>query len=345
MARVGRALGVALAWLLVAAPKPCFADDDSDRAEQTFRDGNRAFSAGDYHAAFDAYRAAWSLRQSFDIACNLGRTEIELGLSRDAAEHLDYCLRTYSVSSRGDVRDAKERFRELFQRVQREVGSLSVEVRPTGSEIMVDGASYGTAPLGRQIFLTPGSHLVRVHLSGFQDEERSITAEPGAVLAVTISLAALDAKPSPVAATAAPTAPRPPPQPAAHRGMEPRTIVVISGAAASLVALGVGVGFALEARAAHDEAARHGEAANQSGTGCPTGSTAPDCTALQSATAREDRSRKRADAALLTGGIVAGATLAAWLVIPDLARSKAASFRALPWVGRETAGVSFAGTY
>jgi hypothetical protein len=341
MARVGRALGVALTLFVATTSRPSRADDESDRAEQSFREGNRAFADGDYHAAFDAYREAWSLRQSFDIACNLGRTEIELGLSRDAAEHLDYCLRTYSVSSREDVRAAKERFVTLFQRVRREVGALAVEVRPAGAELTVDGASYGTAPLGHEIFVTPGTHLVRAHLSGFRDEERSITAEPGAALGLAISLVA-DARP---AVATAPTAGAPARQEVPRKGMEPRTIVVISGAAASLIALGVGVGFALDAGAAHDEASRHGEAASQDGTGCPTASTSTDCAGLEDAVSREKRSRNRADAALLTGAILGGATLAAWLVIPDLARSKSASLRAVPWIGRETTGVSFAGTY
>jgi len=344
MARVARALGVALALFVAATSRPSRADDESDRAEQSFREGNRAFAAGDYHAAFDAYREAWSLRQSFDVACNLGRTEIELGLSRDAAEHLDYCLRTYSVSSREDVRAAKERFVTLFQGVRREVGALAVEVRPAGAEVTVDGASYGPAPLGHELFVTPGTHVVRAHLSGFRDEERSITAEPGAALGLAISLAALDANARPAVATT-PVAAAPARGQRAHQGMEPRTIVVLSGAAASLIALGVGVGFALEAGAAHADASRHGEAAIQAGTGCPAGSPSPDCAALEDAVARENQSRDRADAALLTGAILGGATLAAWLVIPDLARSKTASLRAVPWVGRETTGLSFAGTY
>ncbi|HSU40849.1 MAG TPA: PEGA domain-containing protein [Polyangiaceae bacterium] len=340
MARVGRALGVALALFVAAMSRPSRADDESDRAEQSFRDGNRAFASGDYHAAFEAYRAAWSLRQSFDVACNLGRTEIELGLSRDAAEHLDYCLRTYSVSSRDDVRAAKERFSTLLQQVRREVGALTLEVRPAGTEITVDGASYGTAPLGHELFVTPGSHLVRAHLTGFRDEERSITAEPGAALGLSISLEA-NARPLAAAPVAgAPSRPQP-----ARKGIEPRTIVVISGAAASLIALGVGVGFALDAGAAHADASRHGEAASETGTGCPPRSTSPDCVALTDAVSREKRSRHRADAALLTGVILGAATVGAWLVMPDLARSKTTSLRALPWIGRETTGVSLAGTY
>jgi hypothetical protein len=344
MARVARALGVTLALLVTLAPRSSRAEDDADRAEQAFGDGNRAFAAGDYHAAYDAYRSAWSLKQSFDIACNLGRTEIELGLSRDAAEHLDYCLRTFSVSSRDEVRDANKRFHELFQRVRREVTALTVEVRPVGAEVSVDGASYGATPIGHEIFVTPGAHVIRAHLSGFQDAERPITAEPGSTLGVSMTLAALPPKtaaPTVVAAASGPAPARTEPQ----RGMQPRTIVVIAGAAASLVALGVGVGFAVDAAAAHDSASRSGEAANQGGGGCVAQSTSPDCVALKDAVDRENRSRDRADALLMTGAILGGATIGAWLLIPDLNSKNVGSLRAQPWVSREASGVSFTGTY
>ncbi len=350
MARVARGLGVALAVLVSVAARPSFADDDGDRAEQSFVEGNRAFAAGDYHAAFEAYRAAWSLKQTFDIACNLGRTEVELSLSRDAAEHLDYCLRTFSVSARGDVRDANRRFRDLFLRVRREVGALTVDVRPSGAEITVDGASYGVAPIGHDIFLTPGQHLVRARLAGFENEERSITAEAGASIGVTFTLTAarLAAPPSrDVPSKASPrahNAPAPTPRP--QHAIEPRTITVLAGAGASLIALGVGVGFALDAGSARSDASRLGAAANQPGAGsCPPGFSNGDCDALHTAVDREKRSRNVADVALTTGALLGGATLAAWLLIPDITRTEVGSLKAAPWVGARGSGVLLTGSY
>jgi hypothetical protein len=355
MARIGRLLGVALALWVGSRASPARADDDTDRAEQAFRQGNGAFAAGDYHAAFDAYRTAWSLKQTFDIACNLGRTEVELSLSRDAAEHLDYCLRTFSVSSRGDVRDANKRFRELFQRVRRQVGALSVEVRPAGAEITVDGASYGVAPIGHDIFLTPGTHLVKARLSGFLDEDRSVVADPGGSLNVTFALTpvARGSAAAPVPRGAAPASapplsarPAAPGAPARETATEPRTIVVISGAAASVIALGVGIGFTLDAGAARDRASKLGASVHtSSGAACGPGASLPDCVSLRDAVDHEHRSRDGADIALMTGAILGVSTLAAWLIIPDLARSEVGVLRASPWVGRGGSGVALTGAY
>ncbi|HEV8550615.1 MAG TPA: PEGA domain-containing protein [Polyangiaceae bacterium] len=348
MARVAPRLAIVAALAVALAPRPSAASDvDNEQAEESFREGNRAFAAGDYHAAFAAYRAAWSLKQTFDIACNLGRTEVELSLSRDAAEHLDYCLRTFSVSSRGEVRDANKRFRELFARVRHEVAALSVEVRPAGAEVTVDGASYGLAPLGRDIFLDPGPHRVRARLSGFHDDERSVTAEAAGSLSVSLALTPLPA-PSPAAVAATPAERAAAPSAVAHpeaNGIEPRTIVVLAGTGLSLVALGIGLGFTLDANSTHERAQAVSDEVRANQGGCQAAST-PDCQSLASLVDHTQKSRDVADIALGTGAALGAATLAAWLLIPDAASNPTSgSLRALPSVGRGFAGVSFTGAY
>ena len=343
MARVSRLLALLGAALVLFAASPASAaDDDSDRAEVAFKDGNRAFAAGDYHAAFDAYRTAWSLKQTFDIACNLGRTEVELSLARDAAEHLDYCLRTFSVSSRGEVKDAKQRFRELFARVRREVSALSVEAHPAGAEITVDGASYGLAPLGHDLFLVPGEHRVRARLSGFQEQERIVNAEAGGDVSISLTL---EHAPPPVAAT--PVAPAPPrDEPAPSRGVEPRTVALIAGSSLSLVALGIGVGFTLDANAARDDAKSLGKKIHASPAGGCMDPEVPDCQELGTLVTRQGDSRHAAEVALVTAAAVEGATLLAWLLIPSLAPAKkAGELRAVPLVGRSASGILLTGAY
>jgi len=283
----------------------------------------------------------------------LGRTEVELALSRDAAEHLDFCLRTFSVSSRDEVRDANKRFRELFNRVRREVTALTLEVRPLGAEITVDGASFGMAPLGRDLFLAPGPHLVRAHLNGYEDEERAVTADAGGTLAVTIALAAVPVAPA-TAAAAAPVAPAPAAAPApspvatprVESGMEPRTIVLLSGAGASLVALGLGAYFALSADSAQDDASRLGATAHAGpDPACTTGVATSTCASLRNAVEREQDNRSRADIALTTGALLGGVTVGAWLLSPDIARSGTARVKAAPWVASGGSGLAVFGVY
>jgi hypothetical protein len=344
-----RLAALVVAGILVSAPRPGSASEgDAERAEAAFREGNRAFAVGDYHAAFSAYRQAWSLKQAFDIACNLGRTEVELSLYRDAAEHLDYCLRTFSVSSRGEVRDANKRFHDLFVRVRAEVSALSIDARPAGAEITVDGASYGVSPLGHDIFLDPGTHRVRARLPGFQADERSVVAEAGGTLSVSLTLSQL-----PPVAPVAPVAVRPAePKSSAtlaaspERGMQPRTVVLLSGAGLSLVALGIGLGFAVDANAARDNAAELGNRIHQNGEGSCARAGSADCLALTNEVSRQQNSHDAAQFALITSGGIAAATLAAWLLIPDVSyTTQVGKLQARPVVGRSYSGASLYFTY
>jgi hypothetical protein len=339
---VNLALAIAGAWLALASAARA---EGSDRADELFREGNRAFAAGDARTAYEAYRGAWSLRKSFDIACNLGRTEAELQLSRDAAEHLDYCLKTYPASSRDDLREANKRFRELFAEVRAKVAALRIETRPPGAEIAVDGARYGTTPLAGDVFVDPGQHRVRAELQGFDGDERAIEVTAGASLTVSFLLGR--SRDTPATGAPYPSAPPiAPVAPAERRSADIRTTVVISGAALSLIGLGVGTGFYLDARSTTDRIGRIGRALDL-GPGrvaCTDPSPPPDCQNLADAVEHEKGARKGADIAFTASALLGVATVAAWLVIPE-EHHQAASARLAPVVSPSFQGFAISGRY
>jgi hypothetical protein len=342
LARVSPRIAVVATCLSLAGSARA---EGADRADELFRQGNQAFAAGDARAAYEAYRGAWSLRKSFDIACNLGRTEAELSLSRDAAEHLDYCLKTYPASSRDDLREANKRFRELFADVRARVAALRIETRPPGAEIAVDGASYGTTPLNRDVFVDPGRHRVRAELQGFDDEERAIEVVAGASLTVSFLLGrsqeALPSVPTPFPGVDATK-----PSASERRTASVRTTAVISGAALTLIGLGVGTGFHLDARATSNRIGRIGRAL-ELGPGravCSEGSPPPDCEKLRDEVAEEKTARKGANVAFTASALLGLATVAAWLVIPD-EHGKGPSAKVGPIVAPSFAGVAATGRY
>jgi len=340
VARIG--IGVGVLGALLALSLPVLAQ--APRADELFREGNRAFAAGDARGAYQAYREAWSLRKSFDIACNLGRTEAELSLSRDAAEHLDYCIRTYPASSREELRQAYLRFQELFTEVRARVAALRLETKPQGAEVSVDGVTYGTTPREAEVFVDPGQHRVRAELVGFRPEERVVEVAAGATLAVGFSLVREQGAPVaaavPAAAAHSTTAPE-------RRTASVRTTVVLSGAAVTLVGLGIGTGFFLDARAKSERVNSLGLVLreNVGPAACSSPAPPPDCAALSDAVHDEQRARDRADVAFTAAGIVAGATIVAWLLIPDDAEESAGAARVAPWFTSTARGVSVQGRY
>lgn len=319
--------------------------DDDERAEELFRAGNAAFAEDDLHAAYDAYRAAWSLRQSFDIACNLGRTEAELMLSRDAATHLDYCVRTFSASSRSEFRGAQERFRTLFNSVRTKIGAFSITTYPEGAQVEVDGVSWGTSPLAAPVFVDPGAHRVLVRLAGYPPVERLLTVEAGGTMALRVDLTAEEgpARPAPPA-PAPPVAPTPPPQPAppspvdSERAFGARGVVVLTGAALTAVGVGVGVGFSLAAEAARrDVDALAGD--------CDGDARTAACRRLDAALREEDQRRDVATLSFVLAAATSAATLSAFLLLPDAKPKASAPFAASAFVSADALGVSLSGRY
>jgi hypothetical protein len=314
--------------------------DDAARAEELFRAGNAAFADDDLHAAYDAYRAAWSLRESFDIACNLGRTEAELMLSRDAATHLDYCVRTFSASSRNEFRGALERFRALLGTVRKKVGAFQITSYPSGAAVEVDRAACGTSPLPAPVFVDPGEHHVLVRLPGYQTVERVLHVDAGGIVALRVDLSPegeTPAIPEPSAVAAKVELESPPPTPL-KTGMGARDIALLSGGSLALVGLGVGLGFSLAATSAREEADNFLGAC-----GGEPGSQA--CVTLARALELEHDRRDVATLSFTLAAAVGGATLAAFFLIPDAKPDDNTSVRASAFVTPEALGLSIAWRY
>ena len=169
-----------------------------DQAIVHFNEGNEAFTRGDTHEAYKQYQTAWQLHRTFDIACNLGRAEAELGKLPQAAGHLAYCLEHFSSSPQHDLRDARQRYAELFDTIRTQVSSLSFDVDPNGAEISVNGEIVGTTPLDRNVFVLPGTQVVELRLAGYQHLKREIPAGAGESRKLRLRLERLEPQSAPL---------------------------------------------------------------------------------------------------------------------------------------------------
>ncbi len=66
-------------------------------------------------------------------------------------------------------------------------GNISISSSPTGAEVLVDGASKGSAPVTVPN-VPPGSHAVKCKLSGYADNDNSATVTAGSTSSVICSL-------------------------------------------------------------------------------------------------------------------------------------------------------------
>src|SRR5690606_33144886 len=73
----------------------------------------QAWIEGDKVRAREHYKLALELEEAWDVACNLGRAEGELGLDAEALTHLDICLKEYPPSEDRKVQEARVKFYDL----------------------------------------------------------------------------------------------------------------------------------------------------------------------------------------------------------------------------------------
>lgn len=315
-----------------------------------FNEGNEAFRRGDTHEAYRQYQTAWQLHRTFDIACNLGRAEAELGKVAEAADHLAYCLDHFSSSPQQDLRAARQRYSELFKTVRAQVSSLKLEVNPDGAEVFVNGVSLGTTPLERDVFVLPGTQTVELELEGYRSLRREIPASAGESRSLQLRLERLDPSAPPTGSTAvthdAPSSL--PPADVSTNGVSARSIALLSGAVLTAAGAGVGLGFYLQGAKLDDEASVlrddvEAESAPDPNP-CATASN-PACSQLDATVDRRDHAWTVSTIGFVSMGVFGLGTLATWLWWPAATNASASAHApvVVPVVTGEHWGVSING--
>ncbi len=188
------------------------AASDQDRADSLFLQGKTAAQAKKWDEAYELLERAWALKQSYDIASNLGQVAYLLGKHAEAAQHVSFAIRHYPAT--GDA-EQKQKAQELLDMVRQKVSSLSVRVTPQDAEVLIDGASAGRAgALPPELFVDPGERTVVARLEG-QEIERHVSAEAGGHYRLELTLAN-----APAAAADAPLA-APDSDSSAHASTQP----------------------------------------------------------------------------------------------------------------------------
>ncbi|MFZ5892539.1 MAG: hypothetical protein ACOY0T_15880 [Myxococcota bacterium] len=157
------AAGPGTVHIAAAQSAPIGTSGDANEVRELIAQANRAMNENQFESARALFLKAWSLRRSYDVAAGLGQAELELGRFRDAAEHLDYCLREFPPT---ENRDLEKEIRAGFERAKGHVAVLSLTVDRTGADVLVDGVRVGVTPLPSVLFLDPGPHAIEARLNG-----------------------------------------------------------------------------------------------------------------------------------------------------------------------------------
>jgi tetratricopeptide (TPR) repeat protein len=302
-----------------AQPKPPVAA----QVAQLFEQAQAAFAKGDKQGACDAYKAAWALQKSYDIAGNLGNVEVKLGKYRDAAEHLAFALDNFPPTGEPATQKAIEK---KLADVLKEVGRVRVRVTvndasTSGASVTVNGTPAGTSPIAGTLFVAPGTVVIEAKLPGYLDAHQELAVAKGSEQAVTLALVPL-------------AAPR--------RSVVPGAVLGgVAGAAAvtGAVLLAVGASKLSTSRSLNQQIA----AAHDS---CVPGHLDPLCSTLQSTASLSD-SLEHAGVAVLIGAGAAAVGSALYFVWPESKprTPTAGGIRVVPTATATSGGVLLSGAF
>jgi tetratricopeptide (TPR) repeat protein len=298
------------------APTTAAPDSPEARAADLFRRANKLYDAGKFAEAETLYREAWALSKSWDIACNLGAVELDLGKHRDAAEHLAYALREYPAGGKQTQRQALQ---ERLQEARAHVGTLRVRVNVEGAEVSINGTSIGKTPLPPEVFVNPGAVAIDVRSDGYEPAKKTTEAKKGEAQDITITLTP---KPRPSVAPA----------------------FVLGGLA--IVGVGVGTGLMVASNdKANDAAKRLDQLVGTYGAKpCDNPAASSECTTTADTLRARDTLGNAAIGAFVGSGVAAAAGLGYWL-ITRREPTKTGRVQALPVVSSNAGGVVVLGSF
>jgi hypothetical protein len=288
-------LALALGASSGVAQAQAVSGEQAQAAERLFESGTRAFEASEYSRAIDELAESYRLFPSYRTACGLGQVELHLSRYRDAAQHLDFCLKNFP---NGDV-PTQQRILAGLTEARRRVFALAVRVNVTDAEVRIDGKLVGTVPRADDFFVGPGNHRVEVRKSGYQ----SVTAEfffpSGGQRDWLVKL-----------------------QPSTQdAGSEASSsggagYVLVTGAALTGVLVAGGVLFRVSAASAASDARELQRAVRNSGDTCPPDAQDRMCSNLRNALDRQDQLLGVSSISLISGAGTAAVTalLYGWML-------------------------------
>ncbi|WP_437279879.1 PEGA domain-containing protein [Sorangium sp. So ce375] len=344
-------------WILCAALAAPFAWGSEARAAEPtadvvtqqralFEQGNARYDERRWAEARDAYLAAWKLKRSYDVAANLGDVELVLGDAPSAAEHLAYALREFPAGGKPALR---ETLTKRFEEARAKVGTLVVRTDVEGARVFVDGTLRGLTPLADPVFVEPGAHVISVEHEGYETQKMTAQLGAGGTIEKELQLKRKAAGAPPTAMKVPETGEAPLtklPETTAASPAARSWVPVIALGAASVVGLGVAVGFTVASNGASADAHRFSDVLAQANEQCikPGEQFAETCTQTSHAASRAGTMGDLAFGSYIVSSGLAIAAIAA-AVWPTPQKSTATRVRVVPSAGPGTAGIIAVGAW
>ncbi|HEX7451833.1 MAG TPA: PEGA domain-containing protein, partial [Polyangiaceae bacterium] len=180
-----------------------------DAARKAYGEGEKAFAAGDFAAAYAGYAKANELIPSAHASYWAAKSLDQGGKTDDAIKAYEALLADPGASKIGDDKlgDAQTRLATLKASV---VGEITVSTLPATATVSVDGlAQPGPQPI--PLKLAPGPHKLSFTAEGYDAKEIDLQVLAGTKLEQKVELQHVAPPPPPAAEPVVAPPPLPPP--------------------------------------------------------------------------------------------------------------------------------------
>ncbi|HEV8245031.1 MAG TPA: PEGA domain-containing protein [Polyangiaceae bacterium] len=221
---------------------------EKDAARKAYSDGEKAFQAGDFAAAYEGFKKANEIIPSSKALYWMAKAVDSQNKLEESIAAYETFLADPAATDAGQdkIDEAKKRVEELKAKL---VFDVALDSTPPGASVSIDGtAQPGVTPM--TVKLAPGMHKLSVTAQGYQPKESDLEVKSGQTNQQTIALTEVPKEAPPPPPPAPPPAPPPPPPPPPEkRSMVPAYVTL--GIAA--VGAGVGTYFGVKALSAKSD--------------------------------------------------------------------------------------------
>jgi hypothetical protein len=174
----------------VGRPSRAGEASDAEKAEELIRQGNVLRRDNQDARALPMFQQAYGISRTPRSAAQLGLAELALGYWDAAAEHLTEALTSGRNPWVGKNRSALE---ASLREAKSHLASVTVTGRPAGAEVLINGKSVGTLPLGGPVLVNEGRTETEVRASGYKADHRVLMVEGNSTAQVSVNLESLPA--------------------------------------------------------------------------------------------------------------------------------------------------------
>lgn len=174
---MNRRLTVSLALAVLTLTPQAHADEDdlNQASKKVFQEARSAAEKGDWALCRTRAVGVWQQVKSPNVAGILGICEAELGMNKDAAEHLEFFLAKQTKATPKQVAEVKK----SLDKVLPKVAKVTVLPNPDDSDVFLDDVLVGR---GKQtVFLNPGDARIGAAKDG-QSITKTVSVKAGDVV-------------------------------------------------------------------------------------------------------------------------------------------------------------------